>query len=29
VNVGENIPPPVLAEQVMQPKQRQPEQDNA
>jgi hypothetical protein len=26
MNVGEDIAPPVLAEQVMQPKQRQPEE---
>ena len=29
VYVGEDIPPPILTEQMMQPKQRQPEQDNA
>jgi hypothetical protein len=29
VNVGEDIPPVILTQQVMQPKQGQPEQGNA
>ena len=29
VDVAEDIPPPILAEQMMQPQQRQPEQGNA
>jgi hypothetical protein len=29
VDVGEDVPPVVLAEQVMQPKKRQPEQGNS